>query len=155
MLTANRGATCHQQGPHPLYAVHEGSAGRLHTGAAVHRWFGGALRGAIRYLSDGIGAWLVQGAPQRSQQPVGAGRETNYVLRDQRGEVGCAGGAWQLRETRDKDAYVLFGSLRPIETPSMVGFMDPQLPEWLRGSFAQTVPDMWRGIRRSWDHRPA
>jgi hypothetical protein len=37
---------------------------------------------------------------------------------------------------------VFFGALRPIETPSMVGFIDPQLPEWIQRSLAQAVPDM-------------
>jgi hypothetical protein len=65
-----------------------------------------------------------------------------YVLRDQAGPVWLSGKRVAVAETDDKDGYVFFGSMRPIETPAMVGFVDPQLPEWIRGSLAQAIPDI-------------
>jgi hypothetical protein len=37
---------------------------------------------------------------------------------------------------------VFFGSTQPIETPDMVGLLDPQLPAWIHESVAAAVPDM-------------
>jgi len=65
-----------------------------------------------------------------------------YVLRDQAGPVWMRGKRLAVAETGNKDAYVFFGALQPIETPAMVGFVDPQLPEWIRGTLAQAIPDM-------------
>jgi hypothetical protein len=65
-----------------------------------------------------------------------------YVLRDQAGPVWLSGKRLAVAETDNKDTYVFFGALQPIETPSMVGFIDPQLPEWIRGSLAEAIPDM-------------
>lgn len=65
-----------------------------------------------------------------------------YVLRDQAGPVWMRGKRTSVAETDDKDGYVFFGSMQPIETPAMVGFVDPQLPEWIRGSLAQAIPDI-------------
>ncbi len=65
-----------------------------------------------------------------------------YVLRDLSGPVWLRGKRQAVAETDNKDAYVFFGTLQPIETPAMVGFVDPQLPEWIRGSLAQAIPDM-------------
>ena len=65
-----------------------------------------------------------------------------YVLRDQAGPVWMRGKRLKVAETDNKDAYVFFGALQPIETPAMVGFVDPQLPEWIRGSLAEAIPDM-------------
>ena len=59
-----------------------------------------------------------------------------------RGRSGCVASGRRWRRPTDKDAYVFFGSLQPIETPAMVGFVDPQLPEWIRGSLAQAIPDI-------------
>jgi hypothetical protein len=65
-----------------------------------------------------------------------------YVLRDQAGPVWLRGKRLAVAQTDIKDTYVFFGALQPIETPSMVGFVDPQLPEWIRGSLVQAIPDM-------------
>ena len=65
-----------------------------------------------------------------------------YVLRDQAGPVWLRGKRSPVATTDDKNTYVFFGSLQPIETPAMVGFVDPQLPEWIRGSLAQAIPDI-------------
>jgi hypothetical protein len=68
--------------------------------------------------------------------------KVQYVLRDQAGQVWLRGKRLAVAETDNKDGYVLFGPLRPVETPAMVGFIDPQLPEWLSRSLAQTIPDI-------------
>ena len=65
-----------------------------------------------------------------------------YVLRDQAGPVWLRGKRLSVANTDDKNTYVFFGKLQPIETPAMVGFVDPQLPEWIRGSLAQSIPDI-------------
>jgi len=65
-----------------------------------------------------------------------------YVLRDQAGPVWLRGKRQAVAQTDNKDTYVFFGNLQPIETPAMVGFVDPQLPEWIRGSLAQAIPDI-------------
>ena len=65
-----------------------------------------------------------------------------YVLRDQAGPVWLRGKRSAVANTDDKNTYVFFGNLLPIETPAMVGFIDPQLPEWIRGSLAQSIPDI-------------
>jgi hypothetical protein len=65
-----------------------------------------------------------------------------YVLRDEAGPVWLGGTRHAVAETEDKDAYVFFGATQPIETPDMVGFLDPQLPGWIKDSIAAAVPDM-------------
>jgi hypothetical protein len=65
-----------------------------------------------------------------------------YVLRDEAGPVWLGGTRHAVAETQDKDTYVFFGSTQPIETPDMVGFLDPQLPAWVKESVAAAVPDM-------------
>jgi len=65
-----------------------------------------------------------------------------YVFRDRAGPVWLRGRRLSVAETDDKNTYVFFGSMKPIETREMVGFIDPQLPEWIRGSLVDTVPDM-------------
>jgi len=110
---------------------------------------------ALRFTDGSVALFLAQfdTFPMESERLVKAlpsdlnnqsvpDAKITYVLQDRSGEVWLRGRRQKIAETTDKDTYVFFGSLRPIETPSMVGFMDPQLPEWIRGSFAQTVPDM-------------
>jgi hypothetical protein len=65
-----------------------------------------------------------------------------YVLRDQSGPVWLRGTRQTVATTTDKNTYVFFGALKPIETPAIVAFVDPQLPEWIRGSLAQAIPDI-------------
>ncbi|HEY6124144.1 MAG TPA: hypothetical protein VIV63_05805 [Steroidobacteraceae bacterium] len=65
-----------------------------------------------------------------------------YVFRDRAGPVWLRGKRLAVAETTDKNTYVFFGSMKPIETRDMVGFIDPELPEWIRGSLVETVPDM-------------
>jgi len=65
-----------------------------------------------------------------------------YVLRDVAGPVWLRGKRSPVATTDDKNTYVFFGNLKPLETPAMVGFIDPQLPEWIRGFLAQSIPDI-------------
>lgn len=65
-----------------------------------------------------------------------------YVFRDRAGPVWLRGKRLSVAVTDDKNTYVFFGAMKPIETRDMVGFIDPQLPEWIRGSLVDTVPDM-------------
>jgi hypothetical protein len=68
--------------------------------------------------------------------------ELHYVLRDQAGPVWLRGKREAVATTTDKNSYVFYGALRPIETPAIVAFVDPQLPEWIRGSLSQAIPDI-------------
>jgi hypothetical protein len=85
---------------------------------------------------------LVKGLPNDLNNQLVPDAKVTYVLQDRAGPVWMGGQRRDTAETTDRDTYVFFGSLRPIETPSMVGFIDPQLPEWIRGTLAQAVPDM-------------
>ena len=84
----------------------------------------------------------VKALPSDLNNQVVPDAKLTYVLRDQAGPVWLRGKRQAVAQTDDKDAYVFFGSLQPIETPAMVGFVDPQLPEWIRGSLAQAIPDI-------------
>lgn len=84
----------------------------------------------------------VKALPSDLNNQVVPDAKLTYVLRDQAGPVWLRGKRQAVAQTDNKDAYVFFGSLQPIETPAMVGFVDPQLPEWIRGSLAQAIPDI-------------
>ena len=87
-------------------------------------------------------ARAAQALPSDLNNQVVPDAKLTYVLRDQSGPVWIGGKRLKVAETGDKDGYAFFGALQPIETPAMVGFIDPQLPEWIRGSLAQAIPDM-------------
>jgi len=87
-------------------------------------------------------AGAAQALPSDLNNQVVPDAKLTYVLRDQAGPVWMRGKRLKVAETDDKDGYVFFGGLQPLETPAMVGFVDPQLPEWIRGSLAQAIPDL-------------
>jgi hypothetical protein len=66
--------------------------------------------------------------------------ELKYVFRDSAGPVLLDGRRVAVAETADSNTYVLFGGTRPIETPDMIGILDPQLPAWIKESLARSVP---------------
>src|SRR4051812_46506336 len=66
--------------------------------------------------------------------------ELRYVLRDSAGPVLLDGRRVAAAETSDPNTYVLFGATQPIETPDMIGVLDPQLPAWIKESLARSVP---------------
>jgi len=74
--------------------------------------------------------------------------DLRFVFRDNAGPVLLEGRRVASGETRQKDTYVLFGGTRPFETPDMVGILDPQLPEWIKGSLSQAVPDLMARYRQ-------
>jgi hypothetical protein len=76
-----------------------------------------------------------------NNHPVPAA-DVRYVFRDRAGPVLLEGKRVATGDTRHKDTYVLFGNTRPIETPDMVGILDPQLPEWIKDSLTQAVPSL-------------
>lgn len=63
-----------------------------------------------------------------------------YVFRDAAGPVLLDGRRGAVAETTDANTYVLFGGTRPLETPDMIGILDPQLPAWIQESLAHAVP---------------
>jgi hypothetical protein len=66
--------------------------------------------------------------------------ELSYVFRDSLGPVLLDGRRSTNGETREEDTYVLFGATRPVETPDMIGILDPQLPPWIRESLTRAMP---------------
>ena len=63
-----------------------------------------------------------------------------YLFQDAAGPVLLDGRHAALARTSTSDTYVLFGGTRPIETPDMVGIVDPQLPPWIKDSLTRAVP---------------
>jgi hypothetical protein len=74
--------------------------------------------------------------------------DLRFVFRDNAGPVLLEGRRVASGETVQKDTYVLFGGTRPFETPDMVGILDPQLPEWIKDSLSQAVPDLMARYRQ-------
>jgi hypothetical protein len=66
--------------------------------------------------------------------------ELRYVFRDASGPVLLEGKRIPVANTTDKDTYILFGATRPIETPYMMGVLDPELPAWIKESLSAAVP---------------
>lgn len=69
---------------------------------------------------------------------------TRILLRDAAGPV-LHGGRRESAatvEASDDGTYVLFGSIRPIETAAMTVVIDPQLPDWIRTTLGRSVPDI-------------
>ena len=74
-----------------------------------------------------------------NNQMVPAAR-LQYVFRDTAGPVLLDGRRVPVAETADSNTYVLFGGARPLETPDMIGILDPQLPSWIKESLTRSVP---------------
>ena len=64
----------------------------------------------------------------------------HYVFRDSAGPVLLDGRRLSVAETTDSNTYVLFGGTRLLETPDMIGILDPQLPAWIQESLTRAVP---------------
>jgi hypothetical protein len=77
-----------------------------------------------------------------NNHPVPAAK-LKFVFRDESGPVMLAGKGSATGETTEKDTYVFFGHMRPVETPDMIGLFDPQLPEWIGESLTRGVPAMF------------
>lgn len=76
-----------------------------------------------------------------NNHPVPAA-EVRYVFRDSLGPVLLEGKRSSPAETKNAGTYALFGMARPIETPYMVGIVDPKLPDWIKESLSRSVPAM-------------
>jgi hypothetical protein len=66
--------------------------------------------------------------------------QIHYVFRDAAGPVLSGGRYASPALTTEPHAYAFFGRTPPIETPDMVGILDPGLPEWIRTSITEAVP---------------
>jgi hypothetical protein len=66
-----------------------------------------------------------------------------YAFRDAAGPVLLNGTRVRDAQTRDSQTYVVFGALRPIETPDMIAIVDPQLPTWIRELIERAVPALF------------
>ena len=82
----------------------------------------------------------VRSLPSDLNNQVVPAAELRFVFRDAAGPVLLAGKRATNATTTDKDTYVLFGGARPIETPDMVGVLDPELPGWIKESISTSVP---------------
>ena len=66
-----------------------------------------------------------------------------YTFHDSSGPVLLGGQRIRDAQTHDSQTYVVFGALRPIETPDMVALVDPQLPTWIRDLIERAVPSLF------------
>jgi len=66
--------------------------------------------------------------------------ESRFAFHDSMGPVLLEGRRSVPAETANTSTYVLFGSARPIETPDMIGILDPKLPDWIKDSLSRSVP---------------
>jgi hypothetical protein len=108
---------------------------------------------ALAFTDGSVALFVAQfdGFPMDSPSAVGklpsdlnnqrvAAVEIRYVLRDSAGPVLLEGRRVPVAETSDANTYVLFGGTQPIETPDMIGILDPQLPAWIKESLTRSVP---------------
>ncbi|MEO8062602.1 MAG: M1 family aminopeptidase [Pseudomonadota bacterium] len=82
----------------------------------------------------------VRALPDDLNNQVVPAAELHYLFVDSVGPVLLEGKRAAVAATTDKDTYVLFGTTRPIETPYMVGVLDPELPGWIKDSVSAAVP---------------
>jgi hypothetical protein len=68
--------------------------------------------------------------------------DLTYLFRDTAGPVLMDGKRVAVAVTSAKDLYVFFGRTPLLETPDVIGILDPQLPEWLKTSISQSVPEV-------------
>jgi hypothetical protein len=112
---------------------------------------------ALVFTDGSVALFLAQfdGFPMDSPSAVGKlpsdlnnqvvpAAELTYVLRDAAGPVLLDGRRVAVAETRDANTYVLFGGTRPLETPDMIGILDPALPGWIKDSLTRSVPALLR-----------
>jgi hypothetical protein len=108
---------------------------------------------ALVFTDDSVALFVAQfdGFPMDSLSAVGKlpsdlnnqlvpAAELRYVFRDAAGPVLLDGRRVAVAETTDSNTYVLFGGARPLETPDMIGILDPQLPAWIKDSLTRSVP---------------
>jgi len=68
--------------------------------------------------------------------------ELTYAFSDSAGQVLLEGKRAAVAETHQPDTYAFFGATRAIETPDMIGILDPQLPAWIQESLTRAVPTL-------------
>jgi hypothetical protein len=51
-------------------------------------------------------------------------------------------GRTTLEHRGDSPTYVFLGPTRALETPDVIAMLDPQLPPWIRGALAKSVPEL-------------
>jgi hypothetical protein len=108
---------------------------------------------ALVFTDESVALFVAQfeGFPMESLSAVGKlpsdlnnqmvpAAQLKYTFRDAAGPVLHEGKRVALAEMADSNTYVLFGGTRPLETPDMIGVLDPQLPAWIRESLTRAVP---------------
>jgi hypothetical protein len=108
---------------------------------------------ALVFTDDSVALFVAQfdGFPMDSLSAVGKlpsdlnnqlvpAAELKFSFRDAAGPVLLEGRRVAVAETADSNTYVLFGGGRPLETPDMIGILDPQLPVWIKESLTRSVP---------------
>jgi hypothetical protein len=89
------------------------------------------LASAVRNLPDDL-----------NNQRVPAAQLT-YLFHDSSGPVLLDGKRVRDALTTNSQTYVVFGAVRPMETPDMVAVVDPQLPDWIRTLLTSAVPALF------------
>jgi hypothetical protein len=82
----------------------------------------------------------VRALPRDLNNQLVPAAEQKYIFRDAAGPVLLDGRRSAVAETTEKETYVLFGAASSVETPDMVGILDPQLPAWIKDSLTRAVP---------------
>ena len=91
----------------------------------------------------------VRALPDDLNNQIVPAAELHYVFVDSAGPVLLDGKRAAVATTNDKDTYVLFGTTRPIETPYMVGVLDPELPGWIKDRSRPRYRPCCRATRKS------
>ena len=87
---------------------------------------------------DSIGA--VRALPRDLNNQLGARGGAEVRVPRCRGPGVAGGRRSAVAETPERETYVLFGAASPVETPDMIGILDPQLPAWIKDSLTRAVP---------------
>jgi hypothetical protein len=81
-------------------------------------------------------------------------KSTTFELVPRRGEHLLVGGKVFTRRTRWTDdgrgegTFVYYGKVKPVETPYMVGILDPGAPKWLDQKLDATLPQLFADYAR-------
>lgn len=81
------------------------------------------------------GPWIGTGT-----RPEGEPPRTTVSFKDPAGPLLYKGISYRTATTDDLETYVVFGKPKLLETESLSGIIDPQVPGWLRGELLEFLP---------------
>jgi hypothetical protein len=99
---------------------------------------------ALRFTDGGVALFT----GQFDVFPLRAARDADQLPSDLNGvlmpvtqlSMSFTDGRITATHAGDSPAYVFLGPTRPVESPDVITLLDPQLPAWLHGALAQSVP---------------